>query len=148
MSDGSGKNPITSVFSSIGGAITMLFVVMASGAIFFGLVTGRKPIKGNFTSVTDVGSFIGAIGNAATRSTVDTFVPEIYEKTNTIDGSADPVRLMQPSQPQRVAPDAVPTTAKTKSGQTNNAATIADQPEASDFDLNGNPIAPLTPTKK
>lgn len=144
MSDGSGKNPITSVFSSIGGAITVFFVVMATGGILFGLVTGRKPVKGNFTSVTDVGSFIGALGNTATRSTVDTFMPEIHEKTNTIDGSEQP-RLMQP---QRVIPDAVPTSAKAKPNQTNNAAAIADQGEVYDVDLNGNPIAPLTPTKK
>jgi hypothetical protein len=146
MSDGSGKNPITSVFSSIGGAITMLFVVMATGGILFGLVTGRKPVKGNFTSVTDVGSFLGALGNTATRSTVETFTPEIYDKTNTIDGSVDQPRLMQPS--QRLIPDAVPTSAKAKSNQTNNAAAIADQAEVYDVDLNGNPIAPLTPTKK
>jgi hypothetical protein len=148
MSDGSGKNPITSVFSSIGGAITMLFVVMATGGILFGLVTGRKPVKGNFTSVTDVGSFLGALGNTATRSTVETFTPEIYDKTNTIDGSADSVRLMQPPQPQRLTPDAVPTNAKAKQNQTNNAAAIADQAEVYDVDLNGNPIAPLTPVKK
>jgi hypothetical protein len=146
MSDGSGKNPITSVFSSIGGAITMLFVVMATGGILFGLVTGRKPVKGNFTSVTDVGSFLGALGNTATRSTVETFTPEIYDKTNTIDGSVDQPRLMQPS--QRLIPDAVPTSAKAKSNQTNNAAAIADQTEVYDVDLNGNPIAPLTPIKK
>jgi hypothetical protein len=146
MSDGSGKNPITSVFSSIGGAITMLFVVMATGGILFGLVTGRKPVKGNFTSVTDVGSFLGALGNTATRSTVETFTPEIYDKTNTIDGSVDQPRLMQPS--QRLIPDAVPTSAKAKSNQTNNAAAIADQTEVYDVDLNGNPIAPLTPAKK
>ena len=146
MSDGSGKNPITSVFSSIGGAITMLFVVMATGGILFGLVTGRKPVKGNFTSVTDVGSFLGALGNTATRSTVETFTPEIYDKTNTIDGSVDQPRLMQPS--QRLAPDAVPTSTKAKSNRTNNAAAIADQAEVYDVDLNGNPIAPLTPVKK
>lgn len=145
MSDGSGKNPILSVFSSIGGAIAMLFIVMGTGAVLFGLVTGRKPIKGNFTSVTDVGSFIGALGNTATRSTVDTFMPEVQDKTNTIDGSEQP-RLTQPS--QRLIPDAVPTNARVKSNQTNNAAAIADQAEVYDTDLNGNPIAPLTPTKR
>ena len=144
MSDGSGKNPITSVFSSIGGAITVFFVVMATGGILFGLVTGRKPVKGNFTSVTDVGSFLGALGNTATRSTIDTFMPDVQDKTNTIDGSEQP-RFMQP---QRLIPDAVPTSAKAKSNQTNNAAAIADQGEVYDVDLNGNPIAPLTPTKR
>lgn len=146
MSDGSGKNPIISVASSIGGAIIMFFVVIGTAGVLFGLVMGRKPVKGNWTSVTDVGSFIGALGNTATRSTVETFIPEVYEKTNTIDGSDNQPRLMQPS--QRVAPDAVPTNAKAKSNQTNNAAAIAEQTEVYDVDLNGNPIAPLTPTKK
>lgn len=146
MSDGSGKNPIISVASSIGSAIIMFFVVIGTAGVLFGLVMGRKPVKGNWTSVTDVGSFIGALGNTATRSTVETFIPEVYEKTNTIDGSDNQPRLMQPS--QRVAPDAVPTNAKAKSNQTNNAAAIAEQTEVYDVDLNGNPIAPLTPTKK
>lgn len=146
MSDGSGKNPITSAFSSIGGTVVMFFVVIGTAGVLFGLVLGRKPVKGNWTSVTDVGSFIGALGHTATRSTIETFIPEVYDKTNTIDGSDNQPRLMQ--QPQRLVPDAVPTSAKAKSNQTNNAAAIADQAEAYDTDLNGNPIAPLTPTKR
>ena len=145
MSDNSGKNPITNVFSSIGGAITLFFVVIGGAAVMFGLVTARKPVKGDWGNVTHVGSFIGAVGNTVTRSTVDTFLPEVYDKTNTIDGSDSQPR---PTQPQRLTPDFVPTSAKVKSNQTNNAAAISDQDEAYDVDLNGNPIAPLTPTKK
>ena len=146
MSDGNGKNPITSVGSSIGGAIGLFFVVMATGAVIFGLVTGRKPTKGNFTSVTDVGSFIGALGNTVTRSTVETFIPEVYDKTNTIDGSDNQPRL---TQPQKLTPDSVPTSASNvKSNQTNNAAAIANQSEVYDVDLNGNQITPLTPIKR
>lgn len=146
MSDGNGKNPITNVFGSIGGAFVMFFMVLGTVGILFGLVMGRKPVKGNWTSVTDVGSFIGALGNTATRSTIETFIPEVYDKTNTIGGSEDQPRLMQPS--QRIAPDAVPTSAKAKPTQINNASAIADQAESYDVDLNGNPIAPLTPTKR
>ena len=145
MSDSSGKNPITNVFSSIGGAITMFFMVIAGAAIMFGLATARKPVKGDWGNVAHVGSFIGAVGNMVTRSTVDTFAPEVYEKTNTIDGSDSQPRL---TQPQRLTPDYVPTSTKVKSNQTNKAAVITDQSEAYDVDLNGNPIAPLTPIKK
>ena len=145
MSEGNGKNPVTSVFGSIGGMIMLAFIVMGTLAFIFGVVTGRKPERGNLTSVTDVLSWLGALTNTATRSTVDTFAPDLYNKTNTIDGSAEP-RLIQ--QPQRLTPDAVPTSAKAKSNQANNAAVIADQAETYDVDLNGNPIAPLTTTKK
>ena len=145
MSDSSGKNPITNVFSSIGGAITMFFMVIAGAAIMFGLATARKPVKGDWGNVAHVGSFIGAVGNIVTRSTVDTFAPEVYDKTNTIDGSDSQPRL---TQPQRLTPDYVPTSTKVKSNQTNKAAVITDQSEAYDVDLNGNPIAPLTPIKK
>ena len=145
MSDSSGKNPITNVFSSIGGAITMFFMVIAGAAIMFGLATARKPVKGDWGNVAHVGSFIGAVGNMVTRSTVDTFAPEVYDKTNTIDGSDSQPRL---TQPQRLTPDYVPTSTKEKSNQTNKAAVITDQSEAYDVDLNGNPIAPLTPIKK
>lgn len=145
MSDSSGKNPITNVFSSIGGAITMFFMVIAGAAIMFGLATARKPVKGDWGNVAHVGSFIGAVGNMVTRSTVDTFAPEVYDKTNTIDGSDSQPRL---TQPQRLTPDYVPTSTKVKSNQTNKAAVITDQSEAYDVDLNGNPIAPLTPIKK
>jgi apolipoprotein N-acyltransferase len=147
MSDGSGKNPVTNVFGSIGGAIMLAFIVMGTLAFIFGIVTGRKPERGNLTSVTDVLSWLGALTNTATRSTVETFAPDIYNKTNTIDGSADQLKLMQPSQ-QGLVFDAVPTNAKAKSNQTNNAAAIAEQTEVYDVDLNGNPIAPLTPAKK
>ena len=145
MSDSSGKNPITNVFSSIGGAITLFFMVIAGAAIMFGLATARKPVKGDWGNVAHVGSFIGAVGNMVTRSTVDTFAPEVYDKTNTIDGSDSQPRL---TQPQRLTPDYVPTSTKVKSNQTNKAAVITDQSEAYDVDLNGNPIAPLTPIKK
>ena len=145
MSDSSGKNPITTVFSSIGGAITMFFMVIAGAAIMFGLATARKPVKGDWGNVAHVGSFIGAVGNMVTRSTVDTFAPEVYDKTNTIDGSDSQPRS---TQPQRLTPDYVPTSTKVKSNQTNKAAVITDQSEAYDVDLNGNPIAPLTPIKK
>ncbi len=143
MSDGSGKNPITNVFSSIGGAITLFFVVIGTGSLIFGLVTARKPEKGDWGNVAHVFSFIGAIGNTVTRSTIDTFVPEVYNKTNTIDGSADQLRLMQPSQPQRLEPDAVPTSGKARANQTNSAAAIAEQSEVYETDLNGNPITPI-----
>lgn len=146
MSDSSGKNPITNVFSSIGGAITMFFMVIAGAAIMFGLATARKPVKGDWGNVAHVGSFIGAVGNMVTRSTVDTFAPEVYDKTNTIDDSETSSSNQKPS--QRLTPDYVPTSTKVKSNQTNKAAVITDQSEAYDVDLNGNPIAPLTPTKK
>jgi hypothetical protein len=146
MSDGSGKNPMASVAGSLWGSIVLGLTTLLALAMVFGMTTGLKPKKGDLTSVTDLGSFFGALVNFTFRSGTDTFLPDATKNMDRIEGSVDQPRLMQPS--QRLVPDAVPTSAKAKSNQTNNAAAIADQTEVYDVDLNGNPIAPLTPIKK
>lgn len=82
MSEGnSGKNPLTSMFGAVGGTIVLYFMVIGTLAFVFGIATGRKPERGSLTSVTDVLAWFGALGNTATRSTIDTFAPDLYNKT-------------------------------------------------------------------
>jgi len=148
MSEGGGKNPVTGIFSTIGGGLLLFFSVVAVIALILGGTTGRKPIRGSLTNVGDVFSFLGALLNFSTRSSVETFAPEdFYKNTNTIDGSSGDTRPIQllPKAP----PDVVPTSSKTvlKKPVTKDMSASSNQETYSETDIDGNPLIPLEPIK-
>lgn len=104
MSDGSNKNPVSSMLDFVKNTFWLVFLA----ALFFGLATGLKPSQGNVGSVLDWGSLIGAWFNSGVRSTSNTFLKDA-KGLETVNGEKDQL----PSQPK----DFIPASQRTQNGE-------------------------------
>ena len=139
---GKSSNPIGDLFGMVIGSVTGVY-----GAIFIvggvlGLTTGNVPIQGSLLNPWETGQYAGGLFHAGANSGVQTFSDDKYQKNSKRIGEDRP-SLLPNNQKQRLAPDFVPTTNRSKD------ASVANTDNASyEVDLNGNPIQTLEQPKK